>query len=62
MSPYRTMYQMSLGWARWTLIQCLEVLPDAVAGSTLEIRIGKYSTELAKMIGTTPPVLTFIGM
>ena len=25
-------------------------------------RIGKYSTELAKMIGTTPPVLTFIGM
>ena len=31
-------------------------------GRMLESSTGKYSTELAKMMGTTPPVLTFIGM
>ena len=56
------MYHRSLGWARCTLIQCCTFSQNPWLGSTLEIRIGKYRTELAKMIGTTPPVLTFIGM
>ncbi len=51
-----------LGWARCVLIQVWTSLPQPVLGKTLEMRIGKYSTEAAKMIGTTPPVLTFIGM
>src|ERR1700744_6084395 len=56
------MYTQSLGRARWALIQFWVDKPQPWLGRTFEIRIGKYSTELAKMIGTTPPVFTFIGM
>ena len=44
------------------LIQVCTSLPQPVLGKMLEMRSGKYSTEAAKMMGTTPPVLSFIGM
>ena len=48
--------------ARLSLIQVCTSLPQPVLGKMLEMSRGKYSTEAAKMMGTTPPVLSFIGM
>src|SRR5580658_3174707 len=53
---------MLLGCARWLLIHDWTSLPQPVLGKTFEMRMGKYNTDAAKMMGTTPPVFSFIGM
>src|ERR1700722_16151738 len=60
--PYRAMYQRLLGLARLLLIQVCTLFPHPVLGKMLEMRRGRYRTEAAKMMGTTPPVFTFMGM
>ncbi len=61
-SPKVTRYNTAVGSTRLSLTKLRMASPHPLLGNATAIRFGRYSTELAKMIGITPDWLTFSGM